>query len=401
MNVAKRAISPAADASAGDFPALLERVHGIGRDAVAPHAESVDREARFPTEAFDALKAEKLLSAYIPPEFGGLGLEITQVAKLCEVLGQYCASTAMIFAMHQIQVACIVHHALGTPFFRDYAREIASKQHLVASATTELGIGGDTRSSLCAVKVVDNYFMLEKQAPVISYGAYADAILVTCRKSEEAPKNDQVLVLVRNDDCTLKQLSVWDTLGFRGTCSPGFELKSIGRSEQIFPLPYGEIHSQTQHPVAHLVWSSLWLGLAGDALQRARQAVRAEARKSPGVTPISATRLAEADLVLNTLRSLVQATLAEYERLLALNDTEAFAHFGFVVRVNNLKLSASQMLIDIVQRAMLICGIQGYRNDSKLSLGRHLRDATGAALMVNNDRILGQNATMHIGIREA
>jgi acyl-CoA dehydrogenase len=59
------------------------------------------------------------------------------------------------------------------------------------------------------------------------------------------------------------------------------------------------------------------------------------------------------------------------------------------------------MLIDVVQRAMLICGIQGYRNDSKLSLGRHLRDATGAALMVNNDRILGQNATMHIGIREA
>jgi acyl-CoA dehydrogenase len=401
MNVAKRAISPAADASAGDFPALLERVHGIGRDAVAPHAESVDREARFPTEAFDALKAEKLLSAYIPPEFGGLGLEITQVAKLCEVLGQYCASTAMIFAMHQIQVACIVHHALGTPFFRDYAREIASKQHLVASATTELGIGGDTRSSLCAVKVVDNYFMLEKQAPVISYGAYAEAILVTCRKGEDAPKNDQVLVLVRQDDCTLKQLSVWDTLGFRGTCSPGFELKSIGKSEQIFPVPYAEIHSQTQHPVAHLVWASLWAGLASDALGRARQAVRAEARKNPGVTPISATRLAEADLVLNTLKSLVQATLGEYESLLEGNDTEAFAHFGFVVRVNNLKLSASQMVIDVVQRAMLICGIQGYRNDSKLSLGRHLRDATGAALMVNNDRILGQNATMHIGIREA
>mgnify|MGYP003299965864 CR=1 FL=1 len=27
-------------------------------------------------------------------------------------------------------------------------------------------------------------------------------------------------------------------------------------------------------------------------------------------------------------------------------------------------------------------------------------DATGAALMVNNDRILGQNATMQIGLRE-
>ena len=43
---------------------------------------------------------------------------------------------------------------------------------------------------------------------------------------------------------------------------------------------------------------------------------------------------------------------------------------------------------------MLICGISGYRNDSKFSLARHLRDAYGAALMVNNDRILKLNATM-------
>jgi acyl-CoA dehydrogenase len=399
MNLARRAIQPAAAAS--DFAALLERVHAIGRDTLAPYADEVDHEARFPLEAFERLRAERLLSCYIPEELGGMGLELSQVAKLCEALGQYCASTAMIFAMHQIQIACIVHHGIATPFFRDYAREISSKQHLVASATTEMGIGGDTRSSLCAVKVVDNYFMLEKQAPVISYGAFAEALLVTCRRNEEAPRNDQVLVLVRQDDCTLKQLSVWDTLGFRGTCSPGFELRSIGKSEQIFPVPYGEVHGQTQHPVAHLLWASLWVGLAHDALGRARSVVRAEARKNPGATPISATRLAEADLVLNTLRSLVQATLADYERLLGADDTEAFSHFGFVVRVNDLKLSASQMVIDIVQRAMLICGIQGYRNDSKLSLGRHLRDATGAAIMVNNDRILGQNATMHFGIREA
>ena len=388
-------------APADSFDALLDRVHAIGRDVIAPLADDCDRDARFPHEAFDALRAERLLSAYIPEEFGGLGLSIGQVARLCETLGQYCASTGMIFAMHQIQIACIVHHGLETPFFRDYAREIAARQLLVASATTEMGIGGDVRSSICAVKVVDNYFMLEKQAPVISYGAHADAILVTCRSSEEAPRNDQSLVLVRTDDLTLKQLSVWDTLGFRATCSPGFELKSIGRSEQIFPVPYAEIHARTQHPVAHLLWSSLWLGMAADALTRARQVVRAEARKTPGVMPISATRLAEADLVLNALRSIVKSTLAEYETLLAQREGDSFARFGFALRVNNLKLSASQMLLDIVTRAMLICGIQGYRNDSKLTLGRALRDAMGASLMVNNDRILGQNATMQVGLREA
>jgi acyl-CoA dehydrogenase len=399
MSPAQLAIAASPAPARDDFARLLERVHAIGREVIAPAAAAVDRDARFPAEAFDALKAEHLLSAYVPAELGGMGLTVAQVARLCEALGQYCASTGMIFAMHQIQAACIVHHGLGTPFFRDYAREMVTRQTLLASATTELGIGGDVRSSLCAAKVVDDHFILEKQAPVISYGEMADAILVTCRRSEDAGRHDQALVLVRKEDCLLRRLSEWDTLGFRGTCSPGFELKSIGRAEQIFPAPYAEIHARTQHPVAHLLWSSLWVGMAGDALNRARTAVKAEARKNPGVTPISATRLAEADLVLGTMRCSVEATMAAYQRLLA--DPGSEASLAFSIGVNNLKLTCSQQVIEVVLKAMLICGIAGYRNDSKLTLGRQLRDATGAALMVNNDRILGQNATMHVGLREA
>ncbi len=383
-----------------DFPKMLEKVHALGREVVAVHADAVDREIRFPRESFDALKAEQLLSAYVPVKFGGMGLEVTQVARICETLGQYCASTAMIYAMHQIQVACIVHHALGSPFFQAYAREMVSRQLLLASATTELGIGGDVRSSICAVQVADGRFTLEKQAPVISYGSQADAILVTCRKSEDAARSDQVQVLVRNADYTLKQLSGWDTLGFRGTCSNGYALTSAGAVEQILPVEYAVIHSKSMHPFAHIVWSSLWLGIATDALQRARTAVKNEARKSPGVTPISAIRLAEADIVLSSMRSSLAAVVAEYSRMLQADDADAFTSLSFGIRINNLKLSSSQLVVDIVGRAMLICGIAGYRNDSKLTLGRHLRDAWGAALMVNNDRILGHNATMQIGQRE-
>ena len=385
---------------AADFASLLEVLHSIGRDVVAPHADAVDRDARFPHEAYVALRSQKLLSAYVPVEYGGLGLNITQLAGICEVLGQYCASTAMIFAMHQIQVGCIVHHALDSEYFRAYVRELVARQYLLASATTELGIGGDVRASICAIMVTGDRFVLEKQAPVISYGEIADAILVTCRKSEIAARSDQVQVLVKKEDYTLTRLAGWDTLGFRGTCSCGFTLSSHGNAEQILPGPYAAIHSMTMHPFAHIVWCSLWLGLASDALSRARSAVRAEARKNPGVIPLSGTRLAEADIVLFSMRSGLQLALADYHRLLSANDSEAFSSFTFAIRINNLKISCSTFVVDIVSRAMLICGIAGYKNDSKLSLGRHLRDAYGASLMVNNDRILGQNATMQIGQRD-
>jgi acyl-CoA dehydrogenase len=67
---------------------------------------------------------------------------------------------------------------------------------------------------------------------------------------------------------------------------------------------------------------------------------------------------------------------------------------GFALRMNNVKLQVSEALTDIVGRAMRICGIAGYKQDSKYTLGRHLRDAWGAQLMVNNDRIYGANAQM-------
>ena len=377
-------------------PEILKTLRKIGKEVIAPHAGDVDKNARFPSEALEALKAEKLLSAYVPKEYGGMGFTISDLAVICETLAHYCGSTAMVFALHQIQVACMVHHGKSSKFFCDYMSEIVEKQTLFASATTEIGIGGDLGSSLCAVKVTGTNYTLEKQAPVISYGAHADAILVTCRKSEEAQKNDQAFVLVKQKDCTLTPLSSWDTLGFRGTCSLGFALTSHGHADQIVPTPFAQILNQTMHPVAHILWASLWLGISADAVDRARSVVREAARKNPDTPPISALRLAEADAVLFSMRGGLSETLCDYHLKLQNNDMDGLESFGFALRVNNLKVTSSQMLIDIVSRAMIICGISGYKNDSKSSLCRHLRDAYGASVMVNNDRILNYNASLQI-----
>jgi acyl-CoA dehydrogenase len=329
-----------------------------------------------------------------------MGLRVVQVGRLCEALGQHCGSTAMIFAMHQIQVACIVHHGQQSPYFRDYLRRLVEEQRLIASATTEVGVGGDLRSSKCALEVQGGLLRLTKQAPVISYGDDADDILVTCRRGPDAAPNEQVQVLVHRADCTTVPLSNWDTLGFRGTCSSGSTLTAAGSVSQVLPEPFADILSRTMHPVSHIVWGSLWCGIAADAVNRARAFVRAEARKSPGETPLCAIRLAEVDQVLQEMRQSVAALADEYQGLLDAGDPAGFGGFGFAIRTNNLKLSCSRQVVDIVGRAMLICGIAGYRNDSKYTLTRHLRDAYGAALMVNNDRITQLNATMLLAHKE-
>jgi len=50
---------------------------------------------------------------------------------------------------------------------------------------------------------------------------------------------------------------------------------------------------------------------------------------------------------------------------------------------------------------MRTIGIMAYKTDTPLSLGRHLRDAHSAALMINNDRIEDTNSAIllvHKGI---
>lgn len=379
---------------------LLSLVHEIGKKQIAPFAAEVDRDARFPAESFAALRAADLLSAYVPVEYGGLGLDIVETAKVCEALGHYCGSTAMIYAMHCIQVACVVHHGQQSPYFREYLRRICQEQRLIASATTELGTGGDLLSSICAVEIESDLFTLTKKAPVISYGQHADDILVTCRRSPDSPASDQSQVLVRRGEYTAEPLSTWDTMGFRGTCSSGFTLTAHGDVDQILPTPFTDILSQTMHPYSHIVWGALWAGIAAEAADRARAFVRAEARKTPGETPLSAIRLADVDKLLQEMRHNVYGLAQEYQGMLDSDRPAAFSGFGFSIRTNNLKLSCSQQVVDIVARSLLICGISGYRNDSPFSLARQLRDAYGAALMVNNDRIAKLNATMLLAHKE-
>jgi acyl-CoA dehydrogenase len=370
----------------------LEKAQQIGLEVAAPFADAVDRDARFPTEAFAALRAERMLGMFIPTEFGGGGCSIADISAICTTLGQYCSATAMIYAMHQIQVACIVRHARTSEFFAAYLAELADTQALIASATSEIGVGGDVRSSVCAIERDNGSFAIRKQAPVISYGEHADAILATARRSPDAPASDQVLALLRKEEFTLTRTSGWDTLGFRGTCSPGFTLSAIAPVDHIVPVPYAEISSQTMLPVSHIVWASLWVGIATAAVGRARAYVRSEARKSPGKTPAASVRLAEVVSKLQAMRAVVNDSVRDFEAIM--HDADALSAMNFAIRMNNLKLNCSTAVVEIVGQAMLICGMSGYRADSKSSLGRLLRDAYGAALMINNDRIYGANAAM-------
>ncbi|WP_208852346.1 acyl-CoA dehydrogenase family protein [Roseomonas genomospecies 6] len=381
-------------AMAGEAAADAATGAAAGAAAIAGrHADSVDREARFPAEAFAALKEARLLGLMVPRDLGGGGGGLADAAAVSHALAQQCPSTGLIHAMHQIQVACLVRHGQDSGWHRAFLARLAEEQLLLASATTEAGIGGDVRSSACAVQdETGGSFRLEKQATVISYGAEADAILVTARRSADSPPSDQVIVPVLRGQTHLEEIGGWDTLGMRGTRSVGYRLVAEAGRAQILPLPYADISARTMLPVTHILWSSVWLGIATDAVTRAGAFIRAEARKRPGTPPPGARRLAEATAGLQAMRGMVRGALAQFEA--AADSPDRLTSLGFAVAMNTLKTGAAEAVVRVVEQAMLAAGLAAYRNDSPHSLCRHLRDAHSAPLMINNDRILGNTANL-------
>jgi acyl-CoA dehydrogenase len=361
-------------------------------EVAAENADSVDQEARFPQEAVDAMRAERLLGIQVPISLGGEGASTQEIAEVCSILGQACAASAMVFAMHQIKVSSLVEHGGDSEWHRDFMRELCARQLLVASATTEGGIGGNLRNSICAIEIDGDICRLTKDATVISYGAHADVIMVTSRAHADAAPGDQVMTVFRKNQYTLEKTVDWDTLGMRGTCSDGFIFKGEAPAAQIFPKPFAEIAAQSMLASSHLLWSAVWYGIAADAVLRAQAFVRAAARKANGTTPPSALRLAEISNLLQLLKSNILSGLKAYEDAKA--EPDQLSSMAFSIAMNNVKLASSETILTIINQAMIICGIMGYKNGTPYSLGRHLRDAHSAQLMISNDRILGNTSTM-------
>jgi acyl-CoA dehydrogenase len=374
---------------------LVKRARTIATEVAARHAADVDKQARFPSEAVAAMRDARLLSAAVPKEMGGDGADMQELSAICMELAQGCAAAGMVYAMHVIQVACIARHGLSSAYFRHYLEELVERQILIGSVTSEVGVWGDTRSSICALTPEDDRFRLDKDATTVSYGAYAEDLLVTCRRTPDSPPSDQILVLLRKGDFTLEQTTGWDTLGMRGTCSPGFQVRSVVKGDQALPGSFANSSAQTMVSYSHILWSAVWLGISADAVSRASAFVRGEARKKPGTVPQQAHRLAEVMVQIQTMRSSVTGQAVEFDGIAARPDgMEQLLTVGWALKMNNIKVGCSEMAPAIVHQALQIVGISGYKNDSKFSVGRNYRDSLSAALMISNDRIYAKTAPL-------
>ena len=142
-------------------------------------------------------------------------------------------------------------------------------------------------------------------------------------------------------DYTLERLQSWDTLGMRGTHSEGFTLRARAPAQQIIPEPYEKIHPQTMVPHAHILWGSVWAGIAAVATAKAQAFVRNALRASGGQMPPGAAHFTQAASSLRTLRGVLSSALRSYQAAMA--DEKALGSLEFQSMITLTKVQASEL----------------------------------------------------------
>lgn len=354
----------------------------VAGDVVRPAAPEVDRAAAFPAAGVSALAEVGLLHAALSGEYGGAGLDTATLAGIARALARACGSTAMIWAMHQVQLACVQRHGGESGELTRRLAGSISDAGLVASVTSERGVGGDLRRSRTCCESRGARLSVVKHAPTVSYVDQAAGFLITARRRPDSSPGDQVAVFATADQVEVTDVGRWNVLGMRGTRSPGCTIQAHVDPGQVLADPFATIAAATMVPLSHILWSAVWIGLAQEALARAIQAVRTGRRATPD------PRLVDVGQRLSMLNALLRLVIDGYEGYQGSGEPTV----AFGVEVNNLKLAASTQTVRVAEVALEICGMAGYQEDGELSVTRLLRDLYSARLMVSNSRLVETNA---------
>jgi len=85
-----------------EYKELRASVRALSEKEIAPHAQAVDEDHRFPQEAKVALIKNGLYAAHVPTEYGGDGADALATVLIIEEVARVCGSSSLIPAVNKL-----------------------------------------------------------------------------------------------------------------------------------------------------------------------------------------------------------------------------------------------------------------------------------------------------------
>ena len=303
---------------------LIGRIAELG-PVFAQRAERFDREASFPFENYDDLRAAGLLGICVPTAYGGLGADFATYVMAAAELGRWCGATALSFNMHVC--SCLwageIADALDmTPEQRiDHEANrrlhfgcIVGEGKVYAQPFSEGGAAAAGAAPWGTVAtVVDGGYRISGKKIFASLAGAADTYGVLCTLERPGQpgggtRRDAMYLAVPADAPGVTVYGDWDPLGMRATVSRNlsFDDVFVPHSARLMPEGlYFQAASRFPHMFATL--SPTYLGVAQAAYDFTVQYLRAEV---PGMPPVRRRMYPTKQYAVAEMRIKLEATRA-------------------------------------------------------------------------------------------
>jgi short-chain 2-methylacyl-CoA dehydrogenase len=141
---------------------LIRRtVRDFAEQRVAPVAEQLDREHRFPYELVEELAGLGLMGLPIPEQWGGAGGDTTSYAIAIEELARIDSSVCITVAAHT-SLGTMPILLFGTEEQKqEWLPDLASGRRLAAFGLTEPGAGSDAAATQTRAELVDGRWVID------------------------------------------------------------------------------------------------------------------------------------------------------------------------------------------------------------------------------------------------
>ena len=349
------------------------------------------REKAFADAVLDQVRADRLVAVTVPTEHGGDGLSALDAARITFNISRVSPGAGMIYAMHMSQLLTLIRHAAPTPFFDDFQKKIVREQMLLGSITSEAGVGGDIFGSICTIEDLGGgKLSLYKDCPIISYFDLTGAFLITANRVDANGHKTQVLFLAEAGQLEYTSSPEMQLTGLRGVVNKSYKITARFDEAAILPGNFPAIQRETMTPTVNLLWSSVWSGMAWQAIDRAKRHLARQKAEEADVAPVmrhEISRLVNKHYIMNAI---IRDAVAEYESNAAA--TDVVKGMNMSARNARLKILCSELVNEITQGALAIVGIGGYALEGAISMSEVVRDALSAPLQVSNYRLGIRNA---------
>ncbi len=359
-------------------------------------AAETDESASFPVAALSAIRSTPLMGLLVPAEYGGLGGSLADLASIAQELARGSLSAALIWAMHGQQVATLAEYA-GPALKARILPSVAAGQMYIASVTSETGKGGDLNTAMASLARDADNILIDREAPVVTGGAYADGFLMTMRDADSASPSAVTLVFADREQMEITQRSQWNPMGMRATHSIAMRLRGTVPSDQQVGAAGGfkQISREVFAPAAHIGWSACWLGAVSGVLSDMLTMLRdpGSRRDFDLTSNLVLDRLARIRLDVDAVHAFLMRVVTEVEEL-----RQHGGDLGAIpvqLRLNGLKVFAAETLMRAADKIIDLLGFQlGYLRDSPIPAERLFRDLKSARLNYSNDRLTLANGTL-------